>query len=134
MPGPAGLSRPPFKHTLSPMRPTPETGLPEPDADSASHARKVAADLARVIGDGSISFAEFMQRALYEPGLGYYVAGNRKFGAAGDFVTAPEVSDLFGHVIATQCAAVFDAIGGGDILEPGAGSGASYCPLPFTSK
>ncbi len=52
---------------------------------------------------GSISFAEYMQHALYAPGLGYYSAGARKFGAQGDFVTAPEVSPLFANVIARQC-------------------------------
>jgi len=102
----------------------PETGLPEPDPDSASHSRRVAEHLRQVIGGDSISFAEFMQEALYAPGLGYYVAGNRKFGADGDFVTAPEISDLFGFVVATQLAAVLRELGGGDVLEPGAGSGA----------
>ena len=118
------MHRPPLKHTLSPMRVIPETGLPEPDAESAQHAAKVAAALRDVIGDGSISFAEFMQRALYEPGLGYYVAGNRKFGPAGDFVTAPEVSDLFGHVVATQCATVLQSWMAATFWNPGQGSGA----------
>lgn len=106
------------------MQSTPENGLPEPDAESARHADKVAAHLRELIGAGSISFAEFMQAVLYAPGLGYYVAGSRKFGADGDFVTAPEVSDVFGLVVANQCAAVLDELGVGDILEPGAGSGA----------
>jgi len=106
------------------MKPTPETGLPEPDTESARHARAVAGHLAHKIGAGSMSFAEFMQEVLYAPGLGYYVSGNRKFGADGDFTTAPEISTLFGQVMANQCAAVLEDIGGGDILEPGAGSGA----------
>ncbi|MBT8095623.1 MAG: SAM-dependent methyltransferase, partial [Woeseia sp.] len=73
---------------------------------------------------GSLGFGEFMQHALYEPGLGYYAAGARKFGADGDFVTAPEVSPLFGRVVARQCADVLRQLGGGSILELGAGSGA----------
>ena len=63
-----------------------------------------------------------MEIALYEPGLGYYSAGSAKFGAAGDFVTAPEVSDLFSRCVARQCAEVL-AITGGEILELGAGTG-----------
>ncbi|MCP5111056.1 MAG: SAM-dependent methyltransferase, partial [bacterium] len=73
---------------------------------------------------GSLSFAEYMQEVLYAPGLGYYCAGSTKLGADGDFVTAPEISPLFGHVLARQVAFVLDQLGGGDLLEPGAGSGA----------
>jgi SAM-dependent MidA family methyltransferase len=72
---------------------------------------------------GWISFARFMELALYQPGLGYYTAGARKFGSNGDFVTAPELSPLFSRCMATQCAEVLSASGGGDILEVGAGSG-----------
>ncbi|MGH8371352.1 MAG: class I SAM-dependent methyltransferase, partial [Gammaproteobacteria bacterium] len=61
--------------------------------------------------------------ALYAPGLGYYSAGARKFGAAGDFITAPELSPLFSRCLARQAVEVFDALGGGDILELGGGSG-----------
>jgi len=72
---------------------------------------------------GSIGFAEFMQHALYAPGLGYYAAGSTKFGEAGDFITAPEVSSVFGGVLARQCAEVLEQTDGGEILEYGAGSG-----------
>ncbi|MGM0593848.1 MAG: class I SAM-dependent methyltransferase, partial [Pseudomonadota bacterium] len=61
--------------------------------------------------------------ALYAPGLGYYSAGSGKFGEAGDFVTAPELSPLFSRCLARQCAEVLAGIGGGEILEFGAGSG-----------
>lgn len=70
---------------------------------------------------GWISFAEFMQKALYEPGLGYYVAGARKFGVEGDFVTAPEISSLFSHCLARQCQQILDETS--SILEFGAGTG-----------
>lgn len=99
--------------------------LPKPDLESAAHSQKCA-DYIRVrIADagGSISFAEYMQHALYAPGLGYYAAGAIKFGADGDFVTAPEVSPLFSYVVARQCAAVLAQLDGGDIIEFGAGSG-----------
>ena len=100
--------------------------LPEPDADSARHVKLVTAHISALIeaAGGDISFAEFMQQALYAPGLGYYSAGATKFGAAGDFVTAPEISVLFGQVLGTQCAAVLRQVRGGNILELGAGSGA----------
>jgi SAM-dependent MidA family methyltransferase len=73
---------------------------------------------------GWIPFDEYMGIALYEPGLGYYSAGARKFGKDGDFTTAPEISPLFGQLLAVQCAQVLETVGGGDILEPGAGTGA----------
>ena len=74
--------------------------LPEPDALSAEHSERVADFIRGRIrqAGGSISFAEYMQHALYAPGLGYYAAGSNKFGADGDFVTAPEVSPIFGRV------------------------------------
>ncbi|WP_069470015.1 class I SAM-dependent methyltransferase [Candidatus Marithrix sp. Canyon 246] len=72
---------------------------------------------------GRISFYEFMHHALYAPSLGYYSAGSRKFGAEGDFITAPEISPLFSHCIARQCQQVLAAIENGVILEFGAGSG-----------
>src|SRR3984893_9108715 len=72
---------------------------------------------------GWLSFERFMDVALYAPGLGYYSAGAHKLGAGGDFTTAPEISRLFGACVARQCAEVLGALGGGDILEIGAGSG-----------
>jgi SAM-dependent MidA family methyltransferase len=64
-----------------------------------------------------------MDLALYAPGLGYYSAGARKLGRDGDFTTAPEISPLFGACIAKQCDEVLCEIGGGSILEVGAGTG-----------
>ena len=71
---------------------------------------------------GAIPFSRYMELCLYAPGLGYYSAGQRKFGAGGDFVTAPEVSSLFGRCLARCCAEVLQQTGG-DVLEFGAGSG-----------
>jgi SAM-dependent MidA family methyltransferase len=105
------------------------TQLPDVDAASADHTEKVAQHIAEKIAanGGAISFAAFMHEALYSPGLGYYSAGATKFGAAGDFTTAPEVSSLFGYVLARQCADALqslDAPGSATaILEFGAGSG-----------
>lgn len=71
---------------------------------------------------GWIGFDRYMDLALYAPGLGYYSAGMQKFGSGGDFVTAPEISALFGRCLARQIAQILAATGG-DILELGAGSG-----------
>jgi SAM-dependent MidA family methyltransferase len=99
--------------------------LPTPSADALTHS-KVLADLIRqhiVDAGGWIGFAEYMELSLYAPGLGYYSAGAAKFGEAGDFVTAPEVSPLFSRCLAGQCAEVLAELGGGTILELGAGTG-----------
>jgi SAM-dependent MidA family methyltransferase len=72
---------------------------------------------------GWLSFEAYMQLALYEPGHGYYSAGAQKMGAGGDFTTAPEISPLFGQCLARHCEQVLAAVGGGDVLEIGAGSG-----------
>jgi SAM-dependent MidA family methyltransferase len=100
--------------------------LPEPSPDERAHSERLAGRIRAEIAasGGWIGFARFMQLALYEPGLGYYSAGARKLGAGGDFVTAPEVTPLFGQCLARQCSEVLARLGGGDVLEFGAGSGA----------
>ncbi|MGQ0428710.1 MAG: class I SAM-dependent methyltransferase [Gammaproteobacteria bacterium] len=99
--------------------------LPALSAEEARHSGRVADRLRQLIegADGWLPFARFMECALYEPGLGYYTAGRRPFGASADFVTAPELSPLFGRCLAAQVAEVLDRIGGGDVVEYGAGSG-----------
>jgi len=99
--------------------------LPPPTAEAAAHSRRVSGHIAAAIAaaGGWIPFSRYMELALYAPGLGYYTAGARKFGAGGDFVTAPEISAVFGQCLARQAAQVLDATGG-DILELGPGSGA----------
>jgi len=100
--------------------------LPIPDELSATHSARVVDHLRSKIAataDTRISFAEFMHEALYAPGLGYYSAGSTKFGADGDFTTAPEVSSVFGKVLARQSAEILRSIGADEILELGAGSG-----------
>jgi SAM-dependent MidA family methyltransferase len=99
--------------------------LPEPAPDALAHSRRVAEYIRDAIqaAGGQIPFGRYMELALYAPGLGYYSAGARKFGAAGDFITAPELSSLFSRCLARQCAEVLSAVKGGSILELGAGSG-----------
>ena len=102
-----------------------EFDLPKPDADARAHSARVAAAVARAIEreGGFLPFNRYMQLVLYAPGLGYYVAGARKFGAAGDFVTAPELTPLFGATLARQVSPILDATEDRDIVEFGAGSG-----------
>jgi SAM-dependent MidA family methyltransferase len=98
--------------------------LPAPDPAALEYSEKTAALIRREIeaAGGWIPFSRFMELALYAPGLGYYSAGMHKFGAAGDFVTAPEISALFGQTLAQQAAQVIE-LTDGNILEIGPGSG-----------
>lgn len=98
--------------------------LPTPSLDAQKHSQQLLMLLEQVITDagGWIDFAQFMQLALYAPQLGYYTAGSQKFGAGGDFVTAPEISPLFAQTLAQQVAQIL-RINPGSILELGAGTG-----------
>ena len=99
--------------------------LPTPPQEALQHCNQLIHQIKDEIeqAEQGISFRRFMEMALYQPALGYYVAGMRKIGAAGDFVTAPEISPLFSQCLARQCAEVLETLGSGDILELGAGSG-----------
>ncbi|RFP24112.1 class I SAM-dependent methyltransferase [Duganella sp. BJB488] len=96
--------------------------VPTSDALAASHALQhlIAAEIAR--NDGAISFARYMELALYAPDLGYYSGGSAKLGKDGDFTTAPELTPLFGAAVA-QAAAAIIAQSAPRILEFGAGTG-----------
>ncbi|HEY2970389.1 MAG TPA: class I SAM-dependent methyltransferase [Casimicrobiaceae bacterium] len=111
---------------MSPAPPDPRlSGLPPPSDAERAHCARVVAHLVHAIADqeGWISFADYMNAALYAPGLGYYAAGAHKFGAGGDFVTAPELTPLFGRTLAVQLAQVLAQVPDGEILEIGPGSG-----------
>lgn len=99
--------------------------LPPPEGDALAHSQELEAHIRQVIGQsgGWISFARFMDLALYAPGMGYYSAGAAKLGEEGDFVTAPEISPLFSRCLAGQLCEALEKLGGGDVLELGAGSG-----------
>ena len=77
---------------------------------------------------GWIGFDRFMALALYAPGLGYYANASRKFGhlpsSGSDFVTAPELTPLFGQTLAVQVGEALERSGTDDVWEFGAGSGA----------
>ncbi len=106
------------------MSTLPISGLPVPNAEAQAHSQQLTSLIQNKISqnEGWLSFADFMQMALYTPGLGYYSGGAKKFGMGGDFVTAPEISPLFAQTLANQAAQVLAATQG-DILELGAGSG-----------
>jgi SAM-dependent MidA family methyltransferase len=106
----------------------------ESGATALQHSARLLDLIRREIdaAGGALPFDRFMELALYAPGLGYYAAGATKLGPAGDFVTAPEISPLFGRCIAEQCREVLAALGGGDLLEFGAGSGALAAELLAT--
>lgn len=72
----------------------------------------------------AIPFVEFMQLALYAPGHGYYSSGLQKLGRQGDFITAPELTPLFGKALANQCQQVLMQLESPVLFEFGAGSGA----------
>ncbi|OGI39784.1 MAG: hypothetical protein A2140_08830 [Candidatus Muproteobacteria bacterium RBG_16_62_13] len=117
--------------------------LPEPDEQERLHSGRLLEVIRREIeaNSGAIDFSRFMELALYAdgmsaraagqgwpdggftPGLGYYTGGRQKFGQRGDFVTAPELGDVFARLLARPCADILTAIGNGNILEAGAGSG-----------
>ncbi|UCH48583.1 MAG: SAM-dependent methyltransferase [Betaproteobacteria bacterium] len=101
------------------------SSLPAPDEQARQHSARVHEHICQRIEseDGWVPFAVYMDLALYAPQLGYYAAGSRKFGADGDFVTAPEMTPLFGQAVAYQVAQILEVTSGG-IFELGAGSGA----------
>ena len=105
--------------------------LPLPAADARAHSERVAAHIrAAIAGAGGwIPFARYMELALYAPGLGYYAAGATKLGAAGDFVTGPELTPLYATALAAQVAAILEATQRRGIVELGAGSGALAADL-----
>ena len=101
--------------------------LPEPNEAASKHSQALQNTIRAEISvaAGWISFARYMELVLYAPGTGYYSNNIPKFGSTGDFVTAPEISSLFGRTIAQQVLQVFQYMGkgGNNILEFGAGTG-----------
>jgi len=107
--------------------PAPGHALPAPEADALAHSARLAELIGGEIAGnaGSIPFARFMELALYAPGLGYYSAGASKFGAEGDFVTAPELGPVFAACVAEAIAPVLQQLGPSALLlELGGGTGA----------
>jgi SAM-dependent MidA family methyltransferase len=105
-----------------------------PTQDAIAHSARVIAHIEQLIGasGGWISFADYMGAALYAPELGYYVAGARKFGRDGDFVTAPELTALFGEALAVQTEQVLAQTQRGSVIELGPGTGRLAGDLLFS--
>ena len=98
--------------------------LPQPSADALAQSERLLEHIKAEIATagGWISFARYMELALYAPGLGYYSGGARKFGPGGDFITAPELTPLFGQALAAQVEQVMQASAPA-LIEVGAGTG-----------
>ncbi|MBT8062863.1 MAG: SAM-dependent methyltransferase, partial [Gammaproteobacteria bacterium] len=98
--------------------------LPEPPTQLKQTSDQLLGLIIDEIHDsGPIPFSRFMERALYEPGLGYYSAGLYKFGAEGDFVTAPQLGSVFAKCLASQLSQAAAELGAYEVLEVGAGTG-----------
>ncbi|WP_417550564.1 class I SAM-dependent methyltransferase [Methylophaga sp.] len=99
--------------------------LPAPDPKAQQHSDQLLRLIFQTIENhnGWLSFADFMQMALYQPGLGYYSNGLSKIGEAGDFITAPEISPLFSKALGNHIADVLKKVPEADCLEFGAGNG-----------
>lgn len=98
--------------------------LPEPGDELKRHSAELHARVcAEIRNHGPMPFSRYMEMALYEPGLGYYSAGLQKLGAGGDFVTAPELGNIFARCMARQVQQIASELGSYEILEVGAGSG-----------
>ncbi|MDH4380726.1 MAG: class I SAM-dependent methyltransferase, partial [Gammaproteobacteria bacterium] len=97
--------------------------LPDPSPPELALSAELRLRIVNEIkaNDGFLPFDRYMSLALFEPGLGYYMNGSRKFGAEGDFVTAPEISPLFGRTLARQWRSV--SAYGDTIIEFGGGTG-----------
>lgn len=101
--------------------------LPDPEA-IGEDAELADAIRDEIVQTGPITFARFMERALYEPGHGYYRREQPGPGTAGaDFLTAPEAHPIFGAAIGRLLEQAWDSLGRPDpfvVSEPGAGTGA----------
>ena len=100
--------------------------LPEPSADERAHSDHLLQLLREQIAShGPMPFSQYMERCLYAPGLGYYSAGRTKFGESGDFITAPELGELFARCVVAAVQPVLAMLDEeSDFLEIGGGSGA----------
>lgn len=119
-----------YYDTVEPLINTSKNTLPEPDEDAKQRSLMLMQCIRSACDstNGWIRFSDFMNIALYEPGLGYYSGGLQKFGQKGDFITSPEVSMMFGQCLANQISEILDNFRRASddivhVIEFGAGSG-----------
>ena len=107
--------------------------LTAPPADDPGEPRLVGAILAEIDEGGPITFARFMERALYEPGMGYYATSRERTTRSGDFLTAPELHPIFGQTVAGAIEQMRKQLGNPpefEVREYGAGRGTLGAGLP----
>jgi len=98
--------------------------LPEPPGELKHLSEELGKHIReRIHQNGPIPFSEYMEMALYQPGFGYYSAGLQKFGEGGDFVTAPQLGNVFARCLAKQVGQVAVTLDRYEIIEAGAGTG-----------
>jgi SAM-dependent MidA family methyltransferase len=99
--------------------------LPLPNSDYLKKSKVIADVIKKEIdkNNGCLSFKDFMDHALYQKDLGYYSSKRQIIGPDGDFITAPEIGNIFAGAIAKQCALAFSATAAASVLEIGAGKG-----------
>ena len=98
--------------------------LPSPSDEAILHSQKLSAQIRTSLArHTSMTFAQYMQKALYTPNLGYYSNGLAKIGAQGDFITAPEISAIFSRCLARQAQQILQRLDEPNIVEFGAGRG-----------
>ncbi len=107
------------------MTPLSKPSFATPSLEENAHSAQLFEHIKTYIAQqsGWINFAQYMEMALYTPALGYYAGGRQKIGQGGDFITAPEMSALFGQTIANQLAEILQHLPNANILELGAGTG-----------
>tara|TARA_B100000029_G_scaffold514524_1_gene617720 strand:- start:15530 stop:16753 length:1224 start_codon:yes stop_codon:yes gene_type:complete len=99
--------------------------LPTPDQYGQDISRDLRTRINKKlsINENWMSFDQYMNCVLYDTEFGYYHNGSPKFGSAGDFVTAPELSGLFGRALAEPIINIIEQMRDPVILEVGAGTG-----------
>ena len=98
--------------------------LPTPSDEAILHSQKLSSQIRTSLArHQNMTFAQYMQKALYTPNLGYYSNGLAKIGAQGDFITAPEISPIFSRCLARQAQQILQTLDEPNIVEFGAGRG-----------
>lgn len=111
-------------HLKKPSKISANKALPEPSEETRQQSQQLCQIIRKQLARyKSLTFAQYMQRALYTPGLGYYASGLPKIGETGDFITAPEVSPIFSRCLAQQAKQVLAQLESPNIIEFGAGRG-----------